>query len=396
MPLALPREFKLATACSIWPPSERRIDAIRMAATTSLDWNLFLRVVLRHRVVGLVHDGLIRARPKVPTAITQEIAKRAAALVQQNLALAAESVRLQRLFAQADLPVVFFKGASLAMLAYGNVGLRQSQDIDLLVPYQCVPAAMELIARAGYHRFGPPSAISDGQLRGVMGLRKDFGFVHEATGLRLELHWRLFLNPHAMPEASMMASSQVVFLTGRAGLHTLDEEDLFAYLCMHGALHCWNRLQWLADINALLTAAGEGDVERLIHAAEARGSGRAAAQALLLCQRLLGTSLPVRLITTLAKNVTARWLEATALRAMTRGQGECDPHDARFGTTRGSLSTFLLSPSWRYRLSELNIHLMCEADFLAVPLPAQLRFLYPVLRLPLWMRRHSIRGRSPN
>ena len=193
-----------------------------------------------------------------------------------------------------------------------------------------------------------------------------------------------------------MASSQVVFLTGGAGLHTLDEEDLFAYLCMHGALHWWNRLQWLADINALLTAAREGDVERLIHAAEARGAGRAAAQALLLCQRLLGTSLPIRLMTMLAKNVTARWLEATALRAMTRGQGECDPHDARFGTTRGSLSTFLLSPSWRYRLSELNIHLTCEADILAVPLPAQLRFLYPVLRLPLWMRRHSIRGRSPN
>ena len=129
----------------------------------------------------------------------------------------------------------------------------------------------------------------------LMPLRKDLGFVHEATGLRIELHWRLFLNPHAMAETSIMAASRVVPLAGAAGLRTLGEEDLFAYLCMHGALHWWNRLKWLADINALLAATPERDVERLIRAAEARGAGRAAAQALLLCRRLLGTPLPARL-----------------------------------------------------------------------------------------------------
>ena len=39
-----------------------------------------------------------------------------------------------------------------------------------------------------------------------MPLRKDLGFVHQATGLRIELHWRLFLNPHAMAETSIMAA----------------------------------------------------------------------------------------------------------------------------------------------------------------------------------------------
>ena len=86
-----------------------------------------------------------------------------------------------------------------------------------------------------------------------------------------------------------------------------------------------------------------------------------------------------------------RWLEATALNAMTPGQGEHHPHDARFGTTRGSLSTFLLSPSWRYRLAELNIHLTNPTDVLNVPLPQRLRFLYPVLRLPLWAWRHAVK-----
>ena len=186
-----------------------------------------------------------------------------------------------------------------------------------------------------------------------------------------------------------MAASRVVPLAGAAGLRTLGEEDLFAYLCMHGAFHWWNRLKWLADLNALLASTPEDGVERLVRGAEARGAGRAAAQALLLCRRLLGTPLPARLMATLGKSATVRWLEATALKAMTTGQGEHDPHDVRFGTSRGSLSTFLLSRSWRYRLAELNIHLTNQTDILTVPLPKRLRFMYPLLRLPLWICRHA-------
>ena len=140
-------------------------------------------------------------------------------------------------------------------------------------------------------------------------------------------------------------------MAGTRGLRTLGEEDLFAYLCMHGALHWWHRLKWLADINALLVASGS-DVERLIGSAKARGAGRAAAQALRICQRLLGTPLPDQFMASLGRGALERWLETTALNVMTKGQGEDDPHEARFGTTRGSLSTFSLSRNWRYWLAE--------------------------------------------
>jgi hypothetical protein len=276
------------------------------------------------------------------------------------------------------------------MLAFGNLGLSGGQDIDLLVPWEMLPAAAALVTQAGYRRFDPPPNISDAQMRLVMPLRRDLGFVHEATGMQIELHWRLFLNPHAMTEATFMTVSRVVPLGGATGLRTLGEEDLFAYLCMHGALHWWNRLKWLADINALLAAVPDGDVEHLVRGAEARGAGRAAAQALLLCRRLLATPLPDRLMATLTKSATVRWLEATALNAITTGQGERERREKRFGTTRGSLSTVLLSRSWRYQLAELAIQLTNPTDVLTLPLPQRLRFLYPVLRLPLWVWRHTV------
>jgi hypothetical protein len=39
---------------------------------------------------------------------------------------------------------------------------------------------------------------------------------------------------------------------------------------MHGALHWWNRLNRLADINAILAAVLEASIERLFRAAETR------------------------------------------------------------------------------------------------------------------------------
>jgi hypothetical protein len=239
--------------------------------------------------------------------------------------MAAAALRLQRLFDDAGLPVLFLKGTSLAVLAFDNVGLSGGQDIDLLVPRETLSAATALIVRAGYRRYDPPPDISDGQLQLVMPLRKDLGFLHQESGLPIELHWRLFLNPHAMPEHSIMAASRVVPLTGAVGLRTMGEEDLFAYLCLHGALHWWNRLKWLADANALLAQTPEGGVERLLRAAEARGAGRASAQAILLCRRLLGTPLPAPLVAALGKRVVVRWLEATELSAMTTGQGKGTP-----------------------------------------------------------------------
>jgi hypothetical protein len=397
MPPFFSPEFRLVAACAMWPPSSQRTEAIHAAACEPLDWARVLRVATRHQVISLIHEGLAQAQPDVPPEIAHEIGTQAAALIGVNLAMAREAMRLQRLFDDADLPVVFVKGPALAVLAFGNLGLRSGQDIDILVPSEALPVATALILRAGYRRFDPPPNISDAQLRLVMLLRKDFGFVHQSTGLRIELHWRLFLNPHAMDESSLMVASRVVPLSGAAGLRTLGEDDLFAYLCMHGALHWWNRLKWLADVNALLASTPQNSVERFVRAAEIRGAGRAAAQALLLCRKLFQTSLPASLTATLDKSVTMRWLEATALKAMTMDQCKHDPHEVRFGTTRGSLSTFLLNRSWRYQLAELGIHLTNPTDVVTIPLPQSLQFLYPVLRLPLWAWRHSIaRGRAPN
>ena len=342
---SLSREFLLAAACTIWPPSDRRSDAIRQAAAGGLDWDRFLRVVVRHRVVGLVHDGLTRARPEVPPAIAREIGAQAAALVRQNLAQAVEGLRLQRLFAEADLPVVFVKGTPLAILAYGDLGLRHGRDLDLVVHPESTLAAAALLESSGYRRSEPPASFNEAQTRMWLLRCKELRYVHEERWLVVELHSRLFDNPRLMANISVTDPLRIVGVTEGFGLQTFGEGDLFAYLCAHGAFHCWFRLKWLADIGALLTRQPEDGVERLYRAADARGVGRSAAQAILLCRQLLGMTLPDQLVTALHKNTAVRWLEAIAMQAIT---ADLEPTEQPFGTTWNNLSLFLLKPDWRY------------------------------------------------
>jgi hypothetical protein len=374
----------------MWPPCDRRTEIIRAAAAGPLDWARFLRVVRRHRVLGLVHHGLKWAWPDVPPDIVKQISAQAATLFRDNLAMAAEAVRVQRLFDEAKLPVLFIKGTSLAVLAFGNLGLRAGKDIDLLIPCGLLWEAVGLLESGGYRRFDPPPDISDTSMRLLMTIRKDLGFIHEKTGQQIELHWRLFLNPHVMDETSFLAASRVVPLTGTSGLRTLGEEDLFTYLCVHGALHCWYQLKWVADIGALLAATPQSGAERLYRAAEARGARHAAAQSMLLCERLLNRPLRISLKKQLSSR-KVQWLQETALSAMTVGGGVLEPREVRFGTTRGRLSAFFLGQGWRYCLTELRNVLINETDVLAVPLPERLRFLYPIMRLPRWLWRHASR-----
>ena len=70
-------EFRLAAACAMWPPSDRRAEAIRAAASGPIDWPRFLRVAQRHQVIGLAHNGLTEARLALPPEIRREIGDRA-------------------------------------------------------------------------------------------------------------------------------------------------------------------------------------------------------------------------------------------------------------------------------------------------------------------------------
>jgi hypothetical protein len=133
-----------------------------------------------------------------------------------------------------------------------------------------------------------------------------------------------------------------------AQLPTLGPDDLFAYLCVHGSSSAWFRLKWIVDLAAFVRRSGSA-IEHLYRESQIRHAGRAAAQALLLAQRLSLLDLPAALRQRLQADVTNRLLAGVAARQLSRTS---EPTQRMLGTVSIRLSQPLLAPGWRFTVTE--------------------------------------------
>jgi hypothetical protein len=380
-----PAEFFLVAACCRWPPSETRVEAIRTAAAGDIDWSRFLRIVKRHRVWGLVSDGLARGDITPEPRIAAELRAEARHIACHNLTIASELIALDRRFVAAGISVVFVKGLTLAMLAYGDLAIKHSMDVDILVAPVQVMATKEILIAEGFELIEPSAAPDPSQLDLILRYSKEWAFFSRAKNRLIELHWKLSYNPLLLHEIGIQSARASVAI-GPFKLETLCLEDLFVFLCVHGAQHGWTRLKWLADLAALLNAR-KTDLRALYRRAIQAGAGRPAGQALLLCERLLGLELPPALRDEFRSSAVLERLEAFALDTMLGGDAEKELQERPFGTWRVVLSLFFLGEGWHYHIAEMRRYLISSADVMALALPERLAWLYPLVRLPLWIKR---------
>jgi len=382
-------EFSLVVAACMWPHSEKRAAGIELCLDRPIDWQLFLRIVDRHRVAGLVNHALARTESgRVPADILFALKERADSLARQALRTAAEVSRLVKMFQNAEVPCIVLKGAPLAILAYQNLGLRHSKDIDLLTSQPDVFRADAALQSAGYMRIWPSPRSDEKLVQKYIRQRREFEYVHTKTGQQLDLHSQLHNNPAFGPmsdAADVQRNWRSVDLGGGLYVPTLKDNDLLAYLCSHGAWHAWFRLKWLADIGALISQSPES-ASLLLETSRSQRTERAAIQALLLCHLFWDTPLPAEMA---AANWVARGLIKMPLKAMTAGKGATEATDRMFGIARIRISSYfyLFSDNPRALCRIFLNELFSPTDI--ERLPAPLRFIYPLLRLPLFVTRLS-------
>jgi hypothetical protein len=245
------------------------------------------------------------------------------------------------------------------------------------------PAAFRIIERAGYQRRNLRCA-SDEQLATWLREVHHFSFVHDKTGTEIEVHWRLFRNQNLDLRLKRV----------NVGLNASPRDetdarlkDVLVYLCVHGAMHQWFRLKWLADVAALLAQMPEGERESFYDLAVAQGAGAPAGQAILLCHQVLGLSLSPDFLAGLKANSLLNRLERVALDKVVMPAYEGEPHTWPFPAGLVSMAEGLMLPGWKYRAEELRMFFTSLEDIEQFPLPRYLAFLYPLLRLPLWLQR---------
>jgi len=241
-----------------------------------------------HGVLGLLAKRLRRSEEaSVPEEARKRLHEKQRALLLFTLSTAAELFRLLESFSMAGMQALVVKGPVLSARTYGDAGVRQYEDVDLLVRQRDVLRFTELMASEGYEPKIPLSTIVAGKIPG------EYLFRWPRTNRRVELHTEQTLRyfPRPLPVEEFFERKTRVSFDAHA-VPALSAEDELLLNCIHSAKHFWERLMWVADVAALVSRQEGLDWDRAFLTAREVGAERMLSLGLLLAAEVFQVKLP--------------------------------------------------------------------------------------------------------
>ena len=358
-----------------------------------LDWEYLLGSAQQHGLMPGLHQCLSSAST-VPAEVKARLRNESLVLQGTNLLLTRELLRVLILLESEGIRAIPFKGPTLTMMAYGNLALRQFDDLDLLLPAADIPRARAVLSLHGYRSQHPLGRTQeDAYFKSLCQLP----LVHEETSILMELHSKVTPRDFSFgTDPSVWQRLMPVSLLGKEVL-TFSREDLLLILCVHGAKHVWCCLGWICDLANLLSTSPSMDWDQVTDQARRINCERMLSVGLFLAHDFLGSTLPDSVVKKIQGDPVVRLLAEPVCKQL-------------FGSPAMDLGGFSaalfhlrvrehLRDGFRYSLSLAFAPTL--ADWEMAALPAQLSFLYyPARFIRLmgkygpWTRRSAIRAAS--
>ena len=192
------------------------------------------------------------------------------------------------LLTQFQLPFLVLKGLPLAQQLYGDIALRPSSDIDVLIKPGDFQQTHEILLSQGFQVIRPTNCIN----RHFFLWQKDMTYTHPDHPFKIDLHWRLDRNPswNQIDFTTLWQQHETVTISG-INIPVLGKHDNLLYLCQHGAKHGWSNLKWLQDIVDFCQAYTL-DWPALWQQANSKRVTRPLLQAVMLIEKLYDKPLP--------------------------------------------------------------------------------------------------------
>lgn len=379
----LSRELWLVLACA-----DRNAVKAKALAEQAVNWDVFVEMAIHHRVYPLAYQTLRSLTEKVvPIQVLECLQKKYQANAWQALQMAGETVRVVRQLLNGGIHTAVLKGGVLAMRLYGDVALRPSRDIDLLVKANDLEKADSLLLKLGYRREHPGYLMTSRRWKIYLENNRHFTYVHQKTGIQLELHWKIGHVGMEMPNIT----ENTVSVAEMAGcrLPVLADEEWFLFLVQHGACHSWFRLRWLCDIAVFMRQGDRLNWEKVIELAEDYGMCHVLQQAVILANRLLDVPIPSFFSAGFSIGSKAMRLAEQAVPFFR--ETNYDPSTVAWSQElyyRAKEYQICLRTGWRNKLQFILLHFgASESDILRFPLPDSLYSLYYFVRPFTWLER---------
>ncbi len=253
------------------------------------NWTKLITLAERHRVTPLLYKNLKEYSHFVEIDIPMELKEKFFAQTEHVMRLATEGVRISELLRQRGIETIFLKGPFLSQQIYGDIAIRPSRDIDILVQPHFIDKAISILEDEGYNLIYPDFKLTDKQQRFYRKRKNQMALKNPTTGVLIEVHWRLFSQNILMPIPieKVFVDSREVSIAGK-GVKVLSHQHNFEFLCIHGSIHQWFRLMWLRDIAQMLLD-GKVSVNEVLENAKRYGNVKPVLQAVHLVNYFFGT-----------------------------------------------------------------------------------------------------------
>jgi hypothetical protein len=302
-------EWTVLLACARLRLDADSVATIRAALQKGIDWDRLYRLASRHRLLQFVYRHLNTLEPgAIPIAFRQT----ALAHTRYALQRAGEVLQLIHAFESAGILAVPYKGPALSVQLYGDATLRTSRDLDVLVRRQDALRAHVLLVKLGYRPETP-----QGEAEEAFRLRSRYSETFLKDGsFRVELHWAFTNQDVGFPlELNALLPRLERIALGGGEVPTFGAEDLLLILCVHGAKHRWNRLEWITGV-AELVRASSLDWERLLGRARKLGSLRMLLLGIALAHDVFDVELPDEVLHGLRSDRYLPWLKSQVWSAL--------------------------------------------------------------------------------
>jgi hypothetical protein len=343
-------------------------------ARGNVDWEYLYGLATRHSLLPLLYRGLEGAEvDAAPPEFRERLRVKFRENASRNMLLAGELVRIARLFGEAGVPLLAYKGPALAVQAYGGLALRRFVDLDVIVGRRDVARAGEMLSSLG---FGKPAGLAESQEKFLLRWQHNLAYTRDGGRMIVELHWEVSPAPFArVPvDEGVWARAPSVEIFG-AAVKCLSAEDLLVALSVHGTKHLWERLAWVCDVAALVNSHADLNWPLVVRLARDSRVERMLYLALRLAWGLLGAKLPEEVREAACDGALAGLASEVA-----SGQFSGAVYEPA-----GLARNVMFNMRARARLGEKVGYLRfiftpTEGDLTAVTLPDSISFLYYLLR----------------
>lgn len=263
-------------------------DRLRLLAAR-VRWRALFDLAERHGVQPLVFQALSRSEGMIPAPEMRMLTQLYQTNLHRAMLLARALIHLVDHLASKGIEVLPHKGVALAESLYGDMALRQTGDIDLLIHAGELAKIQEAVRELGYV---PHSSLSAAQQRASLKSGYECVFDSRAGRNMLEVQWAILPRFYAIDFNQEDLFRRAVSLKVAGYLMKAPSaEDLFLVLCVHAAKHVWGRLIWLCDL-ARMMVLPQLDWAWIAEQARKLGIVRIVRVSLLLTSRLLRVDIP--------------------------------------------------------------------------------------------------------